>query len=168
MNRTCKHCRENKPIDSFYLKPVRSGNRVYHHVCKLCHNRRTVEYGRTDKGKKATRRADLRQYGLTIEQYDDWLDYQNGVCAVCSCEETSRTKSGDVKSLAVDHDHKSGEVRGLLCQACNIALGLLNDDVSVLQSAINYLRLSRENTVDCRVDDRGSGNLIIDRQSTVN
>lgn len=63
-----------------------------------------------------------RKYGMTVEQYDKLLAEQGGVCALCGEPETS-TFRGTVKMLAVDHDHGTGLVRGLLCYRCNTDLG---------------------------------------------
>lgn len=69
------------------------------------------------------------------------LEEQHGVCAICGKPETKP----NAKYLAVDHDHKTGEVRGLLCNNCNRALGLLQDNTEVLQNAINYLKKHERN-----------------------
>ena len=71
----------------------------------------------------------LRKYGLTEAEYQAFLDRQGGACAVCHIPEPG----------AVDHDHKTGEVRGILCISCNAALGLLRDNPDLLRSAIIYL-----------------------------
>ena len=63
---------------------------------------------------------------------------QLGVCAACGKPET-RTRNGIVLGLVVDHNHTTGKVRGLLCQSCNIAIGMTNDDISVLAKIIAYL-----------------------------
>lgn len=63
---------------------------------------------------------------------------QDGRCAICREEETA-TARGRVRSLAVDHDHETGAVRGLLCSRCNTALGLFRDNPALLLEAIAYL-----------------------------
>ena len=81
-----------------------------------------------------------KAYDLTISQYDELLKEQNYVCAICKRPERRKEARTDVlRRLAVDHCHKTNKVRGLLCSDCNIAIGLLQDDVNVLQDAINYL-----------------------------
>lgn len=74
------------------------------------------------------------KYGLTVEQYAEMYQQQGGVCAICS--QTDRQGH----RLAVDHCHATGAVRGLLCHACNVAIGLLRDDPSLLDAASRYLR----------------------------
>lgn len=79
-----------------------------------------------------------RQFGLTKQDYAEMFLKQNGVCAICSQPETA-TRNGRVKTLAVDHDHSSGKVRGLLCSDCNTGIGKLKEDRSIFLSAIKYL-----------------------------
>lgn len=76
-----------------------------------------------------------RTYGISLTEYNQLLDNQNGVCAICKqTESVSR-----YTNLAVDHCHATGKVRGLLCATCNRALGMFRDDRSILQNAIDYL-----------------------------
>lgn len=81
-----------------------------------------------------------REYGLTPQQYDELLEQQTGVCAVCECPETKldhRTKRP--RQLAVDHCHETGQIRGLLCQDCNQALGKLGESVERVKRLLHYL-----------------------------
>lgn len=79
-------------------------------------------------------------YGLTVAEYDDLLQRQGGVCAICQQDEpASNGRTGKKFRLSVDHCHDTGVVRGLLCQKCNRAIGLLGDNVGILQKAILYL-----------------------------
>lgn len=73
-----------------------------------------------------------RKYGLTTEQYDEMVRAQGGLCAICRKPPTRRR-------LAVDHCHKTGTVRGLLCDPCNSSLGRLGDNQEGLLRALNYL-----------------------------
>jgi Recombination endonuclease VII len=86
----------------------------------------TVRFHRRDSLKKS--------YGITPEQYDDLNQEQGGVCRIC--KKTCSTG----QNLSVDHDHLTGKVRALLCKKCNSAIGLLGDDASVAQSAVDYLK----------------------------
>jgi hypothetical protein len=76
----------------------------------------------------------VKKYGITGEDYQQMLVEQGFVCKTCGKPE----KTG--KALAVDHDHKTGKVRGLLCGNCNQALGLLNDDLGVVKKLLVYLK----------------------------
>ena len=81
-----------------------------------------------------------KNFGITFEQYQELLEKQNFVCAIC--EEKEKTKhhvSGEFKSLAVDHDHKTNKIRGLLCQRCNRVLGKIRDRTDLLDKMKAYL-----------------------------
>lgn len=67
------------------------------------------------------------KFNLTIEDYDQILDGQKGVCAICREPERAITKYGFIKRLAVDHNHKTGKIRGLLCTRCNVKIGVLEN-----------------------------------------
>jgi len=75
-----------------------------------------------------------RRYGLTQTQYDTLKELQGGRCAICR-----QPPTGKRTRLHVDHDHGTGEVRGLLCNLCNVALGSMHDDPAILRAAIVYL-----------------------------
>ena len=81
----------------------------------------------------------LTQYGLTLEDYVRLDEKQGGRCASCREFETAKGNTGRVRLLAVDHDHETGEVRGLLCSLCNTGVGSLGDDPVLLRKAVDYL-----------------------------
>lgn len=83
------------------------------------------------------RRVLKHRYGLTLEQYDEMMEFQSGVCAICGEE----NESG--QPLYVDHCHESGKVRGLLCRRCNTLIGCAEDSTAVLTEAIIYLAHNR-------------------------
>lgn len=85
------------------------------------------------------KRRSLKAYGLTPEAYDAILEAQNYVCKICNSPETSRNK-GNFRSLAVDHDHFTGRIRGLLCNRCNVLLGFAKDNPTILLKALQYLK----------------------------
>jgi len=88
------------------------------------------------KNTSRARNAQLkRNFGISVEEYDKLLKKQNDKCAIC---EAVSCRSG--KRFAVDHDHKTGLVRGLLCFACNTSLGKFNDSQELLYKAISYLQ----------------------------
>ncbi|KKM26083.1 hypothetical protein LCGC14_1588390, partial [marine sediment metagenome] len=81
-------------------------------------------------------------FNITIDEYDALSQRQGGVCAICRSKETMKNKYG-LKRLAVDHNHLTGKIRGLLCGRCNQALGLFASDeegVGRLLSAVEYMR----------------------------
>jgi hypothetical protein len=77
----------------------------------------------------------IRKYGISLSEYKALLKNQNGRCAIC---ETRECATGN--RMAVDHDHVTGAVRGILCKACNTGIGGLRDDPKLLLKAINYLK----------------------------
>lgn len=110
-----------------------------HTRCKLCCYARTkkiVDNARVsnpEQFRNKTKQYDLkRRFGITLEVYTDMLTAQNHKCKICKQEET-KTK------LVVDHDHTSGKIRGLLCQNCNRALGMIKDSTLILKNMIEYL-----------------------------
>lgn len=76
------------------------------------------------------------KYGVTSEKYQEMLDSQNGVCAICK---TKPNFDKWKKRFVIDHCHVTGRVRGLLCDPCNRGIGMLKDDPSILENAIKYL-----------------------------
>jgi hypothetical protein len=98
--------------------------------------RKKVHVGRTEA--EVARMWKLQKnYGITIEQYDAMLEAQGGVCAICKRPPKGGNTSS--KNLNVDHDHKTGERRGLLCNDCNPALGKFQDSPQLLRAAAAYL-----------------------------
>ena len=95
--------------------------------------------------RKKARVSQLKyKFGITLEEYNEMAEAQGGVCAICEKVNDTRRKGTndgeDVKmSLAVDHNHKTGRVRGLLCGNCNTSLGSFKDNPALLRKAIQYL-----------------------------
>ena len=73
------------------------------------------------------------RYGITIDDYNRMLEEQNNVCAICK-------KNTKKKELAVDHNHTTGEVRGLLCSQCNVMIGQIETEDYIIYNAMKYLR----------------------------
>jgi len=144
----CPHCKKIKSIKEFY--PDRNRKDGLNAYCKLCNKGYGQKYYWQNKEKinkrqkkhyhKVRRGKELEtRYGLTVEQRKLILENQDGVCIICKKPETVK-KYGHVQHLCVDHDHKTGEIRGLLCYSCNALLGYAKDDIVLLQQAIKYLR----------------------------
>jgi len=142
----CRDCRALKPLEEF---PLQKGGRLGRHLlCKPCRaaqerqryardRERLLEQMRGDPARRVrTRRQTLRRkYGLSLEEYDAMRVRQSGCCAICD----RRTNA-----LYIDHDHQTGDVRGLLCSNCNFAIGQLRDDPTRCQAAAEYLRGHQE------------------------
>ena len=148
----CPMCKLDLPLSS-YQKAMGRKNNVQAY-CRQCTNqknrehyssdpkaiekRRKREARRLEKDPMVKRRAELlRVYGITLEEWYEIYDSQNGVCAICKQECKTR------KSLSVDHDHETGDIRGLLCNRCNRGLGLFRDDPEVLKNATRYLQSNK-------------------------
>lgn len=81
-----------------------------------------------------------RQFGLTLADYERMGEVQQWRCAVCNGFETTKDKDGGPRRMPVDHDHKTGKIRALLCTQCNRGLGLFSDSIEKLEAAAAYLR----------------------------
>lgn len=91
------------------------------------------------KNKDRLRAKNLcRTFGISIEQYDSMHYAQHGLCGICGQPE-SAVSGACIRRLAVDHCHRTGKIRGLLCSRCNAGIGYLGDSTARLTSAINYL-----------------------------
>lgn len=97
---------------------------------------------------ESTLKLKLR-YGITPDRYNKMWAAQNGKCAICGNEETARhNHTKEVLKLAVDHCHKTGKVRELLCQDCNRGLGKFRDDSARMRMAADYIdRHQRERVI---------------------
>ena len=127
--KTCSKCLENKDVSAFEKDPrVKSGLKA---SCRTCTNLARKKYYHTDE----YRNRHLKKFGITTEDYNQMMKEQDYKCACCG-----KTEQENKKRLAVDHCHRTGQVRKLLCHNCNIALGLVNDDESILISLLSYLR----------------------------
>jgi hypothetical protein len=136
----CTACKVVKLPEDFYYgyKPIgkryRTNKKYPHSKCKECDHIRTTKYAqknKTELSKKAMTRQRLIRYGLTKEEHNAMVLLQNNVCAICN--------EPNGKTLHVDHDHKTGRVRGLLCTRCNSGIGFFKDDINYLANAIKYL-----------------------------
>jgi ferredoxin-like protein FixX len=125
--RQCTHCSVTKPAEAFRVN-LRSPHRVRIAWCVECHTIAVRQAYRRRKDRYLQER-----YGITQQQYDSMLTGQGGGCAICG------GLIGDGKDLHVDHCHKSGRVRGLLCYKCNTAIGMLNDDPAQALRLADYL-----------------------------
>lgn len=86
----------------------------------------------------------FRPYGITREEFLLMMERQMGVCAICKRPETVRDQKGRIRDLAIDHNHKTGKVRGLLCFRCNTTLGLIESS-DFISEAMNYLSRDGQN-----------------------
>ena len=141
----CSKCKQGKPLKDFGW--VVKGKSPRRPDCKLCNSKKSQNYYRrnretclqkarayrgTKKGRRNTKAGNLRKYGLTIEQREEMYVNQKGICPIC----------GDFvlnKNMQVDHNHKTGEIRSLLCARCNSLLGWIEPNPKLTQPALDYL-----------------------------
>lgn len=128
--KTCTGCGQAKPTTAqAYCRPCkRAYNAAYREQNREAMRER--ERRRPPKTRAQRRRANVVKYGISVEDYEMLYDRQQGMCAICFSPRDT---------LFIDHDHKTGQVRGLLCGNCNTALGMLRDSVGILKLAISYL-----------------------------
>lgn len=113
--KVCSTCNVRKSFDDY---SKRAGRRDYQSYCKSCDS----DYQR------------LKKYGLSKQGFDELLEQQDGCCASCGDVITFGTGK-----FAVDHCHGSGQVRGILCSQCNLALGYLKDDPDRISRLLAYI-----------------------------
>lgn len=101
-------------------------------------NERSREYYINNKTGSVLDNRLKKDFGITLKDYNILLEEQNNVCKIC----TKPCRTG--LRLSVDHDHKTGKVRGLLCKSCNVAIGHFKDDPENLYRAISYLNENKE------------------------
>lgn len=145
--KTCNKCQIKKNLNEFYLKRK---------VCKTCRNKDQTIYNRLWRSlnkekdrsyhkkyelinkislrEKARERELKKLYNISSQEYNLALQTQSFLCAICM------NPPNQNRNLAVDHNHITGKVRGLLCWNCNYSLGLLKEDINILQNMIKYIR----------------------------
>lgn len=153
--KTCSTCKDTKDISLFgknkYSKDKLTSN------CLECKNKASREWDKrnSERKRKANkewyhrvkseqpdkfplqrRRAKFKRvYGITLDEYDEMLKSQDYKCVTCGKEHNDTEQ----EKLRVDHCHATGKVRGLLCHNCNISLGLIKEDIKVLDSLKAYV-----------------------------
>lgn len=111
------------------------------HLCKPCASERTKKWIAVNPEKFFSNQIKSK-YGIDRKEYLAKLIKQGGRCKICLREETDTDKrTGKTRGLAIDHNHKTGKVRDLLCKKCNTALGLLEENPAVIQNLLNYLEV---------------------------
>src|SRR3990167_482897 len=156
--KVCGKCGIEKDLGQFGRKPDTKFHDGYFSICKKCHTPRDdtqiqacsmcgyefkifeLSISRTPACRmcrclagNSGVRARLKKYGLTVGELTKMFRGQKFACAICGHEDTNY-------SLAIDHDHTSGMVRGLLCRRCNTMLGIVHDSEQLLRSAADYLK----------------------------
>jgi hypothetical protein len=136
MEKVCTLCKELKNLSCFSKAGRKDALRSN---CKTCDAKKYKEWKTKNRAAylRSTSNAGLKiKYGIELKDYENLLIQQNYCCKICKTKNPGRT---GVKRFAVDHCHKTNKVRGLLCMACNTAIGLLNENLSLFDAAKKYL-----------------------------
>jgi hypothetical protein len=134
----CGSCNSIQPFENFPPEP--NGRKIgkVGAWCKTCCSLKNQTVY-----KERIRKANLKKYGLTLDDYSNLLEKQAYKCKICNIPSVNAPGIGASPGiLCVDHDHETNKIRGLLCSRCNTGLGLFFDDISNLENAINYLKQS--------------------------
>ena len=118
----CTQCKIRKPVSDFF--PEKRTKNGLQAECKKCH-----DYHRR------LRRLH-QEFGIDEYIYLEMFDKQKGRCAICG-----KHQSVLARKLDIDHNHATGQVRGLLCRHCNLGIGYFFENINIIQKSINYLRL---------------------------
>jgi len=149
-SKECNSCHEEKALEDFHKRSISPDGLAA--TCRPCANRKTTEWRKENPEKRASQRAIAKRryheegrgkqtrdqrlqyrYGITEKDFEAMEEAVGGKCEICRQECSAR------ELLSVDHDHQTGEVRGLLCHHCNTGLGHFQDCPDLLQEAIRYL-----------------------------
>ena len=144
--RICTKCGLTKPLSDFYKNKSKSTG--YEAACKICHRSQVREnelknhekykayhrdYYRKNKEKHRNNHLKAR-YGIDSDHWQNLFDSQKGCCAACGIHQSKLRRT-----LDTDHNHFTGEVRGLLCSRCNVLIGQADEDVILLKILVRYL-----------------------------
>lgn len=152
--KTCNGCGKAKPLEEFHKRACTKDG--LNHRCKVCVLAHRQEYNSaTIDARRATgrrryanhspetrarryRQSHASRYGLTLEQYDAMLAQADGApCPICNTTMSITSKGPD--RACVDHCHASGQVRAMICNTCNVGLGMFRDQPELLRRAAEYL-----------------------------
>jgi len=126
----CRTCGKEKTINKFRLRADKRATRPH---CNTCLNARA---NRSTPGYEARTKYQIRKkYDMSMEDFNNLVEQQQGTCAICL-----KSSKIEDRRLYVDHCHKTGRIRGLLCNTCNARLGQFSDSLILLEAAAAYLR----------------------------
>ena len=149
----CTRCKEKKEWSEFYLRTEvskKTGLKLRYSHCRDCHKeQRRIDYPR-HRDREMNWRL-LTKYGIGKGEYDLMLKAQGGTCMICNKgghirkKGSRKGKAGTPIPLSVDHNHETGQVRGLLCLNCNTGIGHFKDDADLIKKALEYLEETNGN-----------------------
>ncbi len=136
----CLICKEEKSLDLFRQRNDRKCKPIESY-CKACERDKFKIWYSENKEYQKQRDfvRNCEKFGLSADRYNEMVENQKAKCAICLKPESS-TRGGKIKNLAIDHCHETGQIRALLCNGCNTAIGLLKEDIETLEAALKYLK----------------------------
>lgn len=127
--KTCPTCGIEQPIANFYTQKRQCRICIRDHQRRFRAERPDYHHGRNLK----------QRYGITVDEYESLIANQNNACAICEVEIPDKLEYKGKRRSVVDHNHETGEVRGILCLKCNLVLGHARENTTILYKAIVYL-----------------------------
>lgn len=142
--RICYTCKLEKDLDDFYKDKRKKDGHMFQ--CKECHKQQSRQWKKDNRDRCVenqkqwvkqnpdSHKASVLKYtyGIDLMEYNRLIEQQHNTCAICG--------GISEESLYIDHDHETNKIRGLLCRACNFAIGLLKDNPELCEKAAQYLR----------------------------
>jgi len=151
-NKVCSKCKQKKPLSEFWRDNARPDGRksqckkcssTYQKLPKALWKRRIYSRAHYAKHKNLRRcRDNAHAHGMTVEEYDSFFAKRNYQCEVCGMTQEESYKLLN-QTLSIDHCHETGENKGLLCNLCNPASGMLKDDPDLAFRLWRYLERTR-------------------------
>ena len=136
----CTVCKETKELDQFYnVKSTKDGKG---YRCKECDNKARQKWSANnpERSHLSQRQRNLKhRFGVDLEWYEEQFKKQNYSCAICKTKTNKTVGDRQFWNFSVDHCHDSGKIRGILCNNCNRALGLFQDNPELLKKAASYV-----------------------------
>lgn len=133
MKRKCTKCGEEKPLTNEYFTKDKHDKSGFTYRCSKCRNAASYEWNRLNKDK--VKEANLKNRDKRKDFYNEKSESQEGKCQICGKTEMNYKN----KVLCVDHNHSTGQIRGLLCGLCNSGLGKFLEDKQLFINAIKYI-----------------------------
>lgn len=150
MARTLTHCKTCGSVRKTRTRHHKGLNPYLESWCAPCNSKKAKAYYKANPHKRTEARANeskiqqkkhrlRKNYNLSLAEYDEMLQKQDGKCATCQLH-----FSVFKRALAVDHDHSSGKIRGLLCGSCNSSLGLLKENFDTVLRLAKYIQTHKD------------------------
>ena len=136
IRKTCTKCGGDFPATvEYFHRNTDHGKKGLYSRCKTCKNKYNKKWKKDNPNWQKNNKLQ-KKYNISFEDMNNLLDEQNNKCKICGRE------FNGIESC-VDHNHKTGKVRGMLCHACNMGIGYLKEDKNILKNAIKYLESDR-------------------------